>query len=190
MSEFINYLRIENFLKQESVTRLISFCKKNEAEFAKAEMIPPSEGSRKSLVYYNYKDSIIQNRITSTLPMALPRLNLPIANIGGLTMDMQLTASGDGSFLAPHPDKTELTKHFLSFVYYFSATPKMFSGGKLLLHLRSPEDGCFVEVEPKNNSLILFDSKLWHEVLPVRVPSQQFIHSRFTVNGWFSNQVI
>jgi Rps23 Pro-64 3,4-dihydroxylase Tpa1-like proline 4-hydroxylase len=39
-------------------------------------------------------------------------------------------------------------------------------------------------VQPARNSVVLFPGSLTHEILPVRCPSRNFAHSRFTVNGW------
>jgi SM-20-related protein len=96
-----------------------------------------------------------------------------------------LSLSLFSNFLALHPDKTELTKHALTFVYYFHHKPKSFIAGNLVIY--ALDNQCQFEViEPTDNSLILFDSRYWHEVLTVRCPSQDFMHSRFTVNGWFN----
>ncbi len=42
----------------------------------------------------------------------------------------------------------------------------------------------FKDIEPRNNSLILFPPHCQHEVLPVTCPSGKFSDRRFTVNGW------
>ena len=42
----------------------------------------------------------------------------------------------------------------------------------------------FKKIAPKNNSIIFFLSRYWHEVLPVNCPSKNFADGRFTINGW------
>jgi 6-pyruvoyl-tetrahydropterin synthase len=43
-------------------------------------------------------------------------------------------------------------------------------------------------IEPRNNSIVFFDSRCKHEVMPVCCPSRQFEDGRFTLNGWLRRE--
>ena len=49
----------------------------------------------------------------------------------------------------------------------------------------SDSSDSFVELEPLHNSLVIFHSRMTHEVRPVRCPSRKFADGRFSVNCWF-----
>lgn len=103
--------------------------------------------------------------------------------------EFQVTAHRGGGFFRPHRDNKTMKDRQISYIYYFYAEPKPFVGGELLLY-----DTClapsrfhpsgFSRIEPARNSLVLFPSSYYHEVLPVRCESEAFEDSRFTVNGW------
>jgi Rps23 Pro-64 3,4-dihydroxylase Tpa1-like proline 4-hydroxylase len=63
-------------------------------------------------------------------------------------------------------------------------------GGELVLYDARIENNHYVKaqsfktIEPRNNSIVFFQSFYLHEVLPVSCPSKTFSDSRFTVNGW------
>ncbi len=110
--------------------------------------------------------------------------------------ECQLTAHNDEHFYTAHTDYrsntgTRVSKREITFVYYFHNEPKAFEGGELFVwdHLDDGADpltraGQGRAIEPKNNRLVFFDSKYWHEVLPIKCPSKEFKDSRFTLNGW------
>ena len=104
-------------------------------------------------------------------------------------VEFQVTAHRGGGFFRPHRDNTAFKDRQISYIYYFYAEPKPFVGGELLLYDTSLESsrfhrGGFSRIEPARNSLVLFPSSYYHEVLPVRCESESFEDSRFTVNGW------
>ncbi|HEY9886663.1 MAG TPA: 2OG-Fe(II) oxygenase [Vampirovibrionales bacterium] len=111
--------------------------------------------------------------------------------------ECQLTAHNDKHFYTAHTDfnpgtGTKVSEREITFVYYFHREPKSFEGGELFLwdHLESdafplPRADQGKYIEPKNNRLIIFPSKYWHEVRPISCPSKAFMDSRFTLNGWF-----
>ena len=114
-----------------------------------------------------------------------------IHDIGKSRVEFDLTAHRGGGFYRPHRDTDHARSggRLVSFAYYFHREPKGFEGGELLLY-----DTCtatddyratsFSRIEPLNNSLVLFPSDYYHEVLPVRAKSDAFENARFTVNGW------
>ena len=119
------------------------------------------------------------------------------------SIELQVTASGEGDFYGPHFDKgprRHVGRH-LTFVYFFCTEPGCFEGGHLRIeppgvsitpeletHLRSNTGHGSVtavtQVEPRDNRLVMFPSHWRHEIRPVRVPTREFRHSRFTLNGW------
>jgi Rps23 Pro-64 3,4-dihydroxylase Tpa1-like proline 4-hydroxylase len=113
--------------------------------------------------------------------------------------ELELVAHGDGAHFGPHTDipigaaRTRVAegqggthRRLLSGVYYFHREPKGFAGGALRLFRfgggEGPEDR--VDVEPEQNSLVVFPTWALHEVRPVSCPSGDFADSRFAVNVW------
>jgi Rps23 Pro-64 3,4-dihydroxylase Tpa1-like proline 4-hydroxylase len=113
--------------------------------------------------------------------------------------ELELVAHGDGAYFAPHTDipvgpgrkplggdASGTQDRLLSGVYYFHREPKAFSGGALRFHRfgggETPED--WVDVEPEQDSFVVFPTWARHEVLRVSCPSREFADSRFAVNVW------
>lgn len=110
-------------------------------------------------------------------------------------IETELVAHNDGAHFAPHRDTlagvNRTTRdgapldRVVSGVYYFHAQPKAFSGGALRLHPFHAAPGTEpVDIEPDQNSLVVFPSFALHEVRPVSCPSRRFADSRFAVNCW------
>lgn len=122
------------------------------------------------------------------LEPALKRLNHPGFPMG--RVEMQITASGNGDYFRLHADSDAKSTREISFIYYFHREPRRFSGGELRLYQSRLLDGRLIPADhpqtlsPRQDMLLLFPSANDHEVLPVRVPSEAFADSRFTVNGW------
>jgi Rps23 Pro-64 3,4-dihydroxylase Tpa1-like proline 4-hydroxylase len=124
-------------------------------------------------------------------PQALTQLHLNEPNVE--PGEFEITAYGHGGHFAAHIDTDERLHRvrILSCVYYFSATPRRFSGGELRLHGFPTLSGKskvapppFVDIVPETDTLVVFPSWLRHEVLPVRVPSGAWADRRFTINCW------
>jgi Rps23 Pro-64 3,4-dihydroxylase Tpa1-like proline 4-hydroxylase len=81
------------------------------------------------------------------------------------------------------------TSRVITVIYYAHSTPKAFTGGELCFtngllwgqDLVGETDRAVIE--PKNNRLILFDSRFLHTVLPTQAPDE-FEKGRFSVNVW------
>lgn len=115
-------------------------------------------------------------------------------------VELEIAAHGDGAFFSRHSDlptgeaRAAAQNRFdrlVSAVYYFHREPKSFTGGGLRLH-RFGSDGTraedWVEVEPLQNSLVVFPSWALHEVRPVACPSGRFEDYRFAVNIWLCRE--
>lgn len=112
-----------------------------------------------------------------------------IDNMHEVHVELNVTAHQGGAFFRPHRDNGSIKDRQISFVYYFHAEPKPFVGGELLLYDTSLapiryHHTAFSRIEPVRNSLVIFPSCYFHEVLPVRCESESFEDARFTVNGW------
>jgi hypothetical protein len=114
-------------------------------------------------------------------------------------VELELVAHGDGAHFARHTDipigagRTPVGgdgsgKHdrLLSGVYYFHREPKAYAGGALRLYRFGEDEGPegWIDVEPEQNSLIVFPAWASHEVRPVSCPSRDFADCRFAVNVW------
>jgi Rps23 Pro-64 3,4-dihydroxylase Tpa1-like proline 4-hydroxylase len=81
------------------------------------------------------------------------------------------------------------TSRVITMIYYAHSNPKAFTGGELCLtngllwgdELSGETER--TEIEPKNNRLVLFDSRFLHAVLPAHAP-EEFDKGRFSVNVW------
>ena len=114
--------------------------------------------------------------------------------------ELELVAHNDGAHFTRHTDipfgpgrkplggdRSGTQDRLLSGVYYFHREPKAFSGGALRLYRfgsngDAPND--WIDVEPEQNSLVVFPTWATHEVLPICCPSKDFADSRFAVNVW------
>jgi SM-20-related protein len=114
-------------------------------------------------------------------------------------IELEIAAHGDGAHFAVHcdipigegrkplgGDHTHRQDRFLSGVYYFHREPKSFSGGQLRLHRFGSDNipGDYMDIEPVQNSLLIFPSWTSHEVLRIDCPSQAFENYRFAINCW------
>lgn len=136
---------------------------------------------RRALVHYATVDEatpvvdralVLAPRVAEGLGVELPRIR---------EVERQLTVHLDGGFYRPHRDDQgeDASRRALSYVYYFHEEAR-WRGGQLAF-LGEPG----LELEPLDNSLILFSANLEHEVRRLEAPSPlSFEEGRFTVNGW------
>lgn len=145
---------------------------------------------RRSTVVYDHllADAGVQLRrlVTARLPEVLATLGLPAFDVAGI--EVQLTSHNDGEYYRWHTDNgmPETASRVVTFVYYFHALPRRFSGGELVIHREGGEP---LVIEPQNDSMVFFDSRMRHEVRPVACPSGRFEDGRFTLNGWVRRRV-
>ncbi|HEX8400466.1 MAG TPA: 2OG-Fe(II) oxygenase [Allosphingosinicella sp.] len=111
----------------------------------------------------------------------------PVAKV-----ELELVVYLNGAHFEAHQDthrkgNESASDRGLTGVYYFYAEPKGFSGGNLRLirfGCGAASPGDFVEIEPEQNSLLVFPSWAMHEVTPVRCESDDLRSARLAINCW------
>ncbi|MEA5535485.1 2OG-Fe(II) oxygenase [Crocosphaera sp. XPORK-15E] len=188
------YYQIDNFLSPEENQKLLEIALKHSDDFIGSTTSTQASDYRKSAVLYAtffpefYQ--IIRQKLLGILGGILKHLNHPSFSIS--EVEMQLTAHNDGCYYKIHNDSgsPETCTREFTYVYYFYREPKSFSGGELRIYETDLQETSlerhenFQIVEPRNNSIVFFDSRSKHEVMPVICPSRIFADSRFTINGW------
>ena len=130
-------------------------------------------------------------RLRAVLPDVAARFG--VSRVNDRDIEVSLTATPAGGFYRIHrddsddpedPDRTRA----IGYVYFCHREPKPFAGGELLLYGTCPATrrfaaGRFSRIDPVRNTLVLFPSCYYHEILPVHCESGRFEDARFTVNG-------
>lgn len=140
-----------------------------------------SEYRSASVLYNPMFGQTLEAIITGVLPEACERLEISEPVYRNIDLELQVTAHGNGCYYKTHNDNgsPDTCKRVLSYVYYLHRQPKSFTGGELKVYGTTET----ITVEPDHNKLVFFKSHLMHEVLPITC-GENFIDSRFTVNGW------
>ena len=107
-------------------------------------------------------------------------------------VELELAAHGHGGHFHDHVDTVHEkgAGRIMTAVYYFFAEPRRFSGGELRLYgwWRGDAEGAHppphLYITPQHDSLLIFPSWAYHEVMPVNCPSGDFADSRFSINCW------
>jgi hypothetical protein len=195
------YVQIRDFLPQPELEELLDYVLSHAHKFKPATV---GNGDR-SFLNTNVRVALtwgnlgplnlsLQARFRDALPVIMERTGIPAPPPDRL--EVGLAAHGDGAFYGAHIDlvigddasnPSSESERVVSAVFYFHAEPKRFSGGELRL-FRLGTDGGFVDIEPRQNSLIAFHSWMRHEVRPVAVPSREFRDYRFAVNCWYGRR--
>lgn len=185
---------IEQFLTPEENKQALEIALEKSEQFVGSKTTTQAADYRKSSILYAtlFPDyyNLLRQKLLKTLPDILQKLNHPDFEVS--QVEMQLTAHNDGCFYKIHNDSgsEKTATRTITYVYYFHQEPKKFSGGELRLYETelkagvATTNGQYKTIEPKNNSIVFFDSRCKHEVMPVKCPSQKFEDSRFTLNGW------
>lgn len=111
------------------------------------------------------------------------------------SIELEVTAYGDGAHFARHQDipiganRSTLGSaagedRLISAVYYFHRLPRQFTGGALHLYPIGAASGG-IDIDPRDNRLVVFPSWAPHSVEPVSCPEGRFAQFRFAVNCWF-----
>ena len=189
-----NCLQIDNFLPQEEYQQVLDTAFNKRAEFKDSRTVTNTENYRQSLILPGKEFSevyyLIKNKLLEQFPSLINQLKHPEFSVSHV--EMQMTAHNDGAFYKVHTDAgSEKTKtRELTYVYYFYQEPKQFSGGELKIYDTEMQGKKIIQkensqvIEPRNNSIVFFNSRCKHEVLPISCSSNEFKASRFTLNGW------
>lgn len=204
------HAQLLGFLSAEEHRALLDHVLGGESEFAPATIISGRDGSANELrpelrVASTWRDlGPLRPMLEQRLMDALPEVRGRIGGGGPIptSLELELAAHGDGAHFRPHTDTSlgsgrrsigvDGGDRLISGVYYFHAQPKRFSGGQLRLFrfgldlaAGEPEPGDYLDLEPIDNSLVVFPSWAAHEVRTVRCPSRRFADYRFALNCWY-----
>jgi len=184
---------LRNVMGPEFVNELLSYACRRERDFVPAGVYNKVDGARVDkerrdcLFLHDLGD--LRAPFTRMIQERVP----PTATTLGLGADsvireFELCAYGDGGAFAKHHDTTPKSARKITCVYYFSRTPRPFTGGQLRLHpwpvpLASASREV-LDVEPECDSMIVLPSILPHEILPVRSPSGAWGDRRFSLTCW------
>ncbi|MGL5081903.1 MAG: 2OG-Fe(II) oxygenase [Microcoleaceae cyanobacterium] len=188
------FVQINDFLSPEEYQTALEIAFSHQSEFFEAGIFNKAVNYRQSfvLLFKNLPDfyELMRLKILETRPHVLEQLGLTSFLVS--FVEMQMTVYQDGGFYKIHSDidPEKAPTRTLSYVYYFYQEPKSFYGGELRLYETqfSGEEPKIQEnfemIQPRNNTIVFFDSRCKHEILPISCPSGRFEHSRFTINGW------
>lgn len=189
-----DYLQINNFFSTEDHQKLLNLTLANQNNFFSSEVINQESQYRQSYIllpeHFAEFHELITQKILTARPQVMEQLKIQMFLVAHL--EIQITAHFHGGYYKIHQDVDggKAANRKLTYVYYFNQQPQPFYGGDLRLYqtkIQGEEaiiQEKFTQIQPLNNSIIFFDSRCKHEVLPVYCPSQQFADGRFTLNGW------
>lgn len=178
------YLHWKDFCDAELVALARDAATRNQQKFVDTTVTTGEPGHRKSKVLWHYEYKDLYDKLTNKIRNYMPDIIRTFPEVPvNPDIELQLTAHNTGDYFKRHLDNaSEDTKmRILTYVYYFTMEDEQkFSGGQLILETASGK----YTIQPTHNTIILFPSDCWHEVVPVDVPSNQWIDSRMTCNGW------
>jgi SM-20-related protein len=184
-------------LGEAMVASLLDYVAARQADFNPAVVRDRGSGERRvdsgvrsslSLADLGPFKAPIESYVSGIASAALRLFNIVEPAIELKVVD--IAAYRDSDRFGAHIDTNERLKsvRVLSCVYYFSPTPRRFSGGELRLYglptLSKAAAPAFVDIVPETDTLVVFPSWMRHEVLPVSVPSGAWMDSRFSLNCW------
>jgi hypothetical protein len=150
----------------------------------------------------SYRHSLRMSGAKDVGPLLLPTVKELIATndlvrrfgtrpLSSDKVEVEIANHGDSHFLRLHRDSGEkAASRTMTFVFYFFRQPQRFQGGDLLLHDMAVDSGKprllkATRLIVENNSLVIFPSDCWHQVLPVTGTSLDPLDGRWTTHGWF-----
>ncbi len=194
--ELARYIRIPGFLSKDDNSHVTDYAIRRQRDFVESKLDMSAPNYRRSKILPTFRDigMVLEQRLSEILPEALGYLGLAAPERPAF--ETQLTTHNDGGYLKIHNDNgSPLTSsRVLSYVYYFHREPPAFRGGQIRIYDSQVVSNfwvaadTFVDLQPENNMMLLFPSRLLHEVLPISCPSRRFADGRFTLNGWVRAQ--
>jgi len=192
------YLKFDDFLTLEENKQFLDIALQRKADFARAEVGDEIQNIDVRQSFFMTSESfpkgaeLIVSKILKVVPEVIKFLNKPQFRVSKI--EVQLTIHKDCCFYKLHTDNDppgigDCTRE-ITYVYYLYREPKSFYGGELRIYDTQIANhsfrinGNFKEIQPQNNSIVFFDSRCLHEVMPVSCSSKSFEDSRFTINGW------
>jgi SM-20-related protein len=190
------YIRIPSFLTADENRHLLNYAVEQRANFVRSTLDVETPDYRESLLLPRFGDLGIdlEGRIEEILPELFAHFQIEPPTQPSL--ETQFTTHNDGGYLKIHNDNGSAvtSSRVLTYVYYFFRQPAAFRGGQLRIYDSKIKDNfwvaadTYVDIEPENNMMLFFPSRLVHEVLPIACPSRKFADGRFTLNGWVKKQ--
>ena len=194
--EPVPYIRIPGFLSNEENRAVFDYAMRKQPDYAASKVDTNLSGYRQSHVITRVEnlDVDFDGRIREIVPDALDYFKMSVPT--STKLETQLSTHNEGGFYRIHNDNgtPSTATRVLTYVYYFHREPVAFKGGQIRLYdtrfefrgTRLAET--FVQIQPENNMLLLFPSRVMHEVLPTYCSSGEFADGRFTLNGWVRSQ--
>jgi Rps23 Pro-64 3,4-dihydroxylase Tpa1-like proline 4-hydroxylase len=189
------YIRIPNFLTESENRAVLDYAIRKEPDYQGSSVETTVADHRRSRVLMRLEDLDIDfsARILDIIPDALSYFKLPV--VVEPKLEIQLTTHNEGEYYRIHNDNgtPNTAARVLTYVYYLHTQPVAFQGGQIRLYDSRVEFGrsrpaeTFAQINPENNMLLLFPSRVMHEVLPTYCSSRAFADGRFTLNGWLRN---
>ena len=188
------YIRIPDFLTEQENHAVLDYAIRKEPDYQGSKVETTVPDHRRSRVLMRLDDLSVDfaARILDIVPDALTYFGFPL--VSEPKLEIQLTTHNEGGYYRIHNGTPSTATRVLTYVYYFHRQPVAFQGGQIRLYDSRVEFGrarpteSFAEISPQNNMLLLFPSRLMHEVLPTYCSSRMFGDGRFTLNGWLRNQ--
>lgn len=191
---------LEDFLPQHRVKDILAHTRIKQEAFQSTKVRSKDRGeyldTRRRLSSFCSELGSIRDwfdpLILQAFPNSLKALDLEAFEPG--IYSCKLSAYHDGHFFHVHQDKSTgvAATRRLGFIYYFEFAPKRYKGGELLLYDRDPDtllpSPSFTTLIPQHNSLVLLPANTWHEVLPIRIESEDWFAARFTYSGWIHDE--
>ncbi len=174
----MSYYRVQNPLTRCQLAKLKAYISENHSKFQKAQVIPALADFRVAEVIYSPN---LPDDINSVIEAHIKIASIALGSGDLGYRECHLTRTPNEGYFKRHNDNggPETNRRVLSYVLYFGFCG---SGGDLLLEL---PDGN-IKIPPCSNSIIIFPSGIYHEVLTVSC-GNSFEDGRFTVNGWACN---
>ena len=180
------YYLFTDFLGKEKNQELYNLAIDKTETFSESNVVKSKfyPNWRKSKVMYHhqfgYYEELMKEKLQERFSEICELLNIPDFEIN--YFEVQLTSHNDGEYFKWHSDNgsADTATRTITFVYYFHALPKGYSGGELVIHEGLKKH----MIIPENDTMVVFYSGRNHEVKPVKCSSGRFEDGRFTLNGW------
>jgi hypothetical protein len=204
----------DDALPNDMLDSLLAHALSNEADFVESTVTRDAPSGKSPVTVRMFRrlgqlrgaDRVpanVMHRLHSLVPELASELpNVDANAVAAGTFEAFITATPHGGFFRAHIDDARdgVRDRFISFILYFSVSPRQFTGGQLCVQRDSDdEDRIYIfdafqssldnpehaeVIDPLCNRLVVFRSNRRHEITPVQCVSQEFAASRFTVTGF------